>query len=147
MRSALAAVMLLISSIAWAQTQPRVVIEAAETVDAGNAATKAKQIDFGAAIAAALVKKKVPVAVVTDPEKAQWVIKTVSSQKDDTTGTKVAKMFFGMGGFSHFEGAIQVIDRDSSEVIYAYNVKKGDFQSAAEAFAKHFKDDYLAKAR
>ena len=30
-------------------------------------------------------------------------------------------------------------------VLYAYNVKKGNFQSAAEAFAKHFKDDYLKK--
>jgi hypothetical protein len=120
MRSALAAFMLLISSVAWAQTRPRVFIEPAETVDAGNSANKAKQIDVGAAIAAAVVKKKVPVAVVTDPEKAQWAIKTVSSQKEDGTGTKVATMFFGMGGgFTRFEGAIQVIDRESSAVIYA----------------------------
>jgi hypothetical protein len=56
-------------------------------------------------------------------------------------------MFFGMGGFTHFQGAIQVIDRESSAVICAYNVKKGDFQSAAETFAKHVKDDHLAKPR
>ena len=30
-----------------------------------------KQVDFGAAIAAALVKKKVPVMVVTDSTKSQ----------------------------------------------------------------------------
>jgi hypothetical protein len=30
-------------------------------------------------------------------------------------------------------------------VLYAYSVKKGNFQSAAEAFAKHFKNDYLDK--
>ena len=30
-------------------------------------------------------------------------------------------------------------------VLYAYSVKKGNFQSAAEAFAKHFQDDYLKK--
>ena len=139
-------VALLVASTAHAADTPRVYIQATETVDAGNAKEKAKQIDFGAAIAAALVKKQVPVQVVTDPSKAQWTIKTVSSQKEDSTGTKVAKMFFlGNTGFTSFEGAIQVIDNESSAVLYAYNVKKGNFQSAAEAFAKHFKDDYLKK--
>lgn len=134
-----------LASAAAAQN-PRVVIEASQTVDAGNSQHKAQQIDFGSAIAAALVKKEVPVTVVTDPAKAQWTIKTVSSQKEDTTGTKVAKLAFGMGGgFTKFEGTIQVLDRESSAVLYAYNVKKGNFQSAAEAFAKHFKNDYLAK--
>ena len=140
------ATLLLTSSMAAAQT-PRVYIEAAETVDAGNASAKAKQIDFGAAIAAALVKKKVAVVVVTDKTKSQWTITTVSSQKEDTTGTKVAKMIFGGGGFTHFQGAIQVIDNESSEVLFAYNVKKGNFQSAAEAFAKHLKDNYLSKRK
>jgi hypothetical protein len=84
--------------------------------------------------------------VVTDQTKSQWTIKSISSQKEDSTGTKVAKMAFGMGGgFTTFEGTIQVIDNESSAVLYAYNVKKGNFQSAAEAFAKHFKDDYLRK--
>jgi hypothetical protein len=125
---------------------PRVYVEAMETVDAGNSKDKAKQIDFGSAIAAAIIKKQVPVVVVTEPEKAQWTIKTVSSQKEDTTGTKIAKLAFGLGGgFTKFEGTIQVIDRDSSAVVYAYNVKKGNFQSAAEAFAKHFKGDYFQR--
>jgi hypothetical protein len=126
---------------------PRIYIEATETVDAGNAKDKAKQVDFGSAIAAALVKKQVPVVVVTDPQKSDWEIRTVSSQKEDSTGTKVAKLAFGFGGggFTKFEGTIQVIDKESSAVLYAYNVKKGNFQSAAEAFAKHFKDDYLKK--
>jgi hypothetical protein len=137
---------MLFASTAMAAEPPRVFIEASETVDAGNAKDKAQQIDFGSAIAAALVKKQVPVAMVTDRTKSQWTIKAVSSQKEDTTGTKVAKMIFGgAGGFTKFEGAIQVIDNDSSVVLYAYNVKKGNFQSAAEAFAKHFKDDYLKK--
>lgn len=138
--------LVLIASTASAADMPRVFIDAGETIDAGNAKEKAKQIDFGSALAAALVKKEVPVVVVTDRDKAQWTIKSVSSQKEDTTGTKVAKMAFGMGGgFTKFEGAIQVIDNQSSGVLYAYNVKKGNFQSAAEAFAKHFKDDYLKK--
>jgi hypothetical protein len=147
MKPMLALLALLVSANVSAQT-PRVYIEASETVDAGNSATKAKQVDFGSAIAAALVKKEVPITVVTDPAKSQWTIKTVSSQKEDSTGTKVAKLAFGFGGgFTKFEGTIQVIDRESTGVLYAYNVKKGNFQSAAEAFAKHFKDDYLNKKR
>jgi hypothetical protein len=86
------------------------------------------------------------VTVLTDRGKAEWTIKAVSLQKEDSTGTKVAKLAFGFGaGFTKFEGTIQVIDQESSAVLFAYNVKKGNFQSAAEAFAKHFKDDYLKK--
>ena len=144
----LAVALMLCTATSSAQSRiPRVYIDAGETVDAGNSKDKAKQIDFGSAIAAALVKKKVPVQVVADPQRAEWTIKTVSSQKEDSTGTKVAKLAFGWGaGFTKFEGAIQVIDDVSSNVLFAYNVKKGNFQSAAEAFAKHFNEDYLKKA-
>lgn len=139
---------LLFASSAVAADTPLVYIDAAETVDAGNSKDRAKQIDFGAAIAAALHKKQVPVMVVADQTKSKWTIRTVSAQKEDSTGTKVAKLAFGLGGgFTKFEGAIQVIDNETSAVLYAYNVKKGNFQSAAEAFAKHFKDDYLNKRR
>jgi len=136
------------ASMAGAADQPRVFIAANETVDASNAKDKAKQVDFGAAIGAAFLKKEVPVVVMTDQSKAQWTIRSVSSQKEDSTGTKVAKLaILGVfsGGFTKFEGIIQVIDNESSAVLYAYSVKKGNFQSAAEAFAKHFKDDYLKK--
>jgi hypothetical protein len=97
---------------------------------------------------AALMKKQVPVVVVTDQSKAQWLIKSASSQKEDGTGTKIAKLaLFGSSNFTQFEGSIQVVDIHSSAVLYAYNVKKGNFQSAAEAFAKHFKGDYLEKRK
>ena len=129
---------------------PRVYIEASETVDASNAKDKAKHVDFGSALSAALTKKKVPVVIVTDPAKSQWTIKSISSQREDSTGTKVAKLaFLGAfsGGFTTFEGTVQVIDNETSAVLYAYSVKKGDFQSAADAFAKHFKGDYLDKRK
>src|SRR5712692_9870805 len=102
MKRILAAVVLLFASAAYAADAPRVFIESTETVDAGNAANKAKQVDFGTAIAAALVKKEVPVSVVTDKTKSQWTIRSVSSQKEDTTGTKVAKLAFTgfAGGFT-----------------------------------------------
>jgi hypothetical protein len=87
--------------------------------------------------------------VVMDAAKSHWTIKSVSSQKEDSTGTKVAKMALCVfcGGFTKFEGSIQVIDNESTAVLFAYSVKKGNFQSAAEAFAKHFNDDYLKKRR
>ena len=146
MRAFAFCIALLAATTAVAADMPRVFIEATETVDAGNSKDKAKHVDFGSALAAAILKKEVPVLVVTDRSKAQWTIKSVSSQKEDTTGTKVAKLAFGFGGgFTKFEGTIQVVDNESSGVLYAYNVKKGNFQSAAEAFAKHFKSDYLKK--
>ena len=146
MRASVFCIALLTATTVVAADLPRVYIEASQTVDGSNSKDKAEHVDFGSAIAAALLKKEVPVLVVTDLSKAQWTIRSVSSQKEDSTGTKVAKLAFGLGGgFTKFEGTIQVIDNESSGVLYAYNVKKGNFQSAAEAFAKHFKGDYLKK--
>lgn len=117
-----------------------------ETVDSSNSKDKGKHTDFGAAIRAALIKKEVPVKVVTDPAKAEFTIKSTSSHREDSTGTKIAKIaFLGGGSFGHFDGSIEVIDNESSAVVFAYNVKKGNYQSAAEAFAKHYKNDYLEK--
>ena len=141
-------VFMLVAATAGAADRPLVFIEASETADGSNSRDKAKQVDFGASIAAAMMKKNVPVTIVTDQTKSKWTIKSVSSQREDSTGTKIAKLAFvgpWSGGFTKFEGSIQVIDNDSSGVLYAYSVKKGNFQSAAEAFAKHFKGDYLEK--
>jgi hypothetical protein len=147
MKTILVALVLFASTVA-AQDKPRVYIEATDTVDASNSHYKGKQVDFGSALSAAIMKKEVPVVVVTDQSKAQWLIKSASSQREDGTGTKIAKMaLFGSSNFTQFEGTVQVVNIESSAVLYAYNVKKGNFQSAAEAFAKHFKGDYLEKNR
>lgn len=147
MKSILVAIVLFATGVA-AQDKPRVYIDATDTVDASNSQHKGKQVDFGAALSAALLKKQVPVTVVTDKSKAHWIVKSTSSQKEDGTGTKIAKMaLLGSSNFTKFEGTIQVVDVESSGILYAYNVKKGNFQSAAEAFAKHFKGDYLEKKK
>jgi hypothetical protein len=138
--------LLVVASTAGAADLPRVFVEPSETVDASNSRDKAKHVDFGATLAAALMKKNVPVSVVTDRLRAQWTIRSLSSQREDSTGTKIAKLAFSRGGgFTKFEGSIQVVDNESSVVLYAYNVKKGNFQSAAESFAKHFNNDYLKR--
>ncbi|MET0555557.1 MAG: hypothetical protein ABW221_21125 [Vicinamibacteria bacterium] len=122
-----------------------VFVESDQTLDASNSRDKAKYTDFGIALRGALIKKEVPVKVVTDPAKAAFTIRSTSSHREDSTGTKIAKIaFFGGGSFGQFQGSVEVIDNDSSAVAFAYNVKKGNYQSAAEAFAKHYKN-YLAK--
>src|SRR5690242_7112285 len=81
----------------WAS--PRVYIEPSATVDASNAKDKAKQVDFSSALSAALHKKKTPVTVVTDKAKSNWTIQSMSSQKEDSTGTKVTKII-AFGAFA-----------------------------------------------
>src|SRR5262245_49857653 len=77
------AAIVLLASTAIAQDMPRVFIGANETLDASNSKDKSKQVDFGSALSAALLKKNVPILVVTDQNKAQWSIKSVSAQKED----------------------------------------------------------------
>ena len=122
-------------------------IEGSETMDASNSKNKAKYGDFTLAITAALAKKKVPVVVVTDVDRADYVIRHTSSAKEDSTGTKIAKIAImgGLWGSSKFEASIMVIDKASTGIVFSYNVKKGDFQSAAESFAKHLNNHIEGK--
>ena len=118
------------------QNWPLVYIDAAETVDSGNSREKAAaQVDFGTAIAAALLKKKTPVTVVTDREKAQWIIESTSAQKQTRTGD----LFINPRTVTEFEAAFKVVDMESTAVVFGYNVKRTNFQSAAEAFADSLK--------
>ena len=64
------------------ESPPRL-IEAAETAMPGTPKTR-RNVDFGVAIAADLVKKKVPVMTVTNPDKSSGPT-AISSQKEDTT--------------------------------------------------------------
>jgi hypothetical protein len=120
----------------------RVFIENGQTVDSSNARDKAGYGDFGLVLTAALQKKGVPVVVVTDPEKAEYVIRHTSSMSQDSTGTRIAKMAFGLGFGGRggtFEGSVNVIERESSAVVFSFTTKKGKAQSGAENFAGKFK--------
>ena len=119
------------------QSSPPVVfIEAEETVDSGNSVAKAVgQIDFGKAIAAAILKKKTPVTVVTNREKAQWIIESTSSQRT----TRIGDYILSNTTRTEFEASFQVVDIESSGVIFGYSVKRPSAQSAAEAFAENFR--------
>jgi hypothetical protein len=95
---------------------------------------------FETYLAAAFTKKKVPVSVVTDREKADFEIKFVGES------TKVGwarTVFMGQVGTDE-EGSLTVTNIKTSVLAFAYAVnKKGSArgkQSAAEACAKHIKE-------
>ena len=134
----------MVSAQEYVSPQAKVFVESGETSDvSGKIEDREARGDFGMAITAALYKKKVPVLVVTDIEKADYVISHSSTRDEDSTGTKAVKLIVGAGLFGggvKFEGTFMVVSQESTAVVFSYSVKKGNFQSAADAFAKHFKN-------
>ncbi len=90
-------------------------------------------------IVAAILKKKVPVVLVTDQTKADYEISGVSESEK----ANWAKMLFMKSGASAEQASVQVVDRKNGEVVFAYSVNKANSargkQSAGEACAKHLK--------
>jgi hypothetical protein len=94
---------------------------------------------FDTYLAAAFEKKKTPVLVVTDIEKADFEIKGTSSKKD----AGAMKTIFGSGR-PEVTASIQVINIKSSVAAYSVASHKGDawrgYKSAAEHCAKNLKE-------
>lgn len=95
---------------------------------------------FDTFLAAAIIKKQVPVVVVTDRTKADFEISGIASSEK----AGWAKMLFMGIDNSNDMASIKVVDIKSDEVVYGYSVRKGNSargkQSAAEACAKHLKE-------
>lgn len=100
---------------------------------------------FDTFLAAAIIKKQVPVTVVTDRTKADYEITGIAS----TEKAGWAKMLFMGVDNSNDMASIKVVELKSSEVVYGYAVRKGNSyrgkQSAAEACAKHLKEKIEGK--
>jgi hypothetical protein len=100
---------------------------------------------FDTFLAAAIIKKQVPVVVVTDRAKAEYEISGIAN----TERAGWAKMLFMGVDNSNDMASIKVVYRKSDEVVYGYSVKKGNSyrgkQSAAEACAKHLKEKIEGK--
>ena len=100
---------------------------------------------FDTFLAAAIIKKQVPVTVVTDRTKADYEVTGISS----TEKAGWAKMLFMGVDNSNDMASIKVVDMKSNEVVYGYSVRKGNSyrgkQSAAEACAKHLKEKIEGK--
>lgn len=95
---------------------------------------------FDTFLAAAIIKKQVPVTVVTDRTKADYEVTGISSSEK----AGWAKMLFMGVDNSNDMASVKVVDIKSNEVVYGYSVRKGNSyrgkQSAAEACAKHLKE-------
>jgi len=94
---------------------------------------------FETFLAAAIIKKQVPVVVVMDRAKADYEITGIAN----TEKAGWAKMLFMGVDNSNDMASIKVVYLKSDEVVYGYSVRKGNSyrgkQSAAEACAKHLK--------
>ena len=100
---------------------------------------------FDTFLAAAIIKKQVPVVVVTNRTKADYEISGIAN----TEKAGWAKMLFMGVDNSNDMASIKVVYLMSDEVVYGYSVRKGNSyrgkQSAAEACAKHLKQKIEGK--
>jgi hypothetical protein len=104
--------------------------------------------NFEVYLSAAIVKKHVPVEIVTKEDGAALVLKAsaVDVQKQ-STGSKVARCLFAYCDGIEDRGAttVQVVRGD--HVQWSYSVNKGrgqkNRQALAEAIAKHLNDEYF----
>ncbi len=106
------------------------------------------QQGFETYLAGAISKKNVPVDVVTDQTRANYVLKAAPVEiKTESTGGKIARCLFAYCAGIEDKGnvSVQLIETGSTKVLWAYSVNKQrggskNSQSMAEAVAKHLKE-------
>jgi hypothetical protein len=95
---------------------------------------------FDTYVIAGIMKKQVPVIVVTSREKADYEITGIA--ESDKAGW--AKMLFMSSSSSAEQASIKIVEIKTEEVVFGYSVNKGNSvrgkQSAGEACAKHMKE-------
>ena len=135
MQKIAALLVLFVATLSFAQTsRPTVYIE--------------PQQGFETYLAAAISKKGVPVDVVTDKNKAIYILRSAPVEvKSESTGGKIARCLFAYCAGIEDKGnvSVQVIEASSTKMVWAYSVNKQrggskNQQSMAEAVAKHFKE-------
>jgi hypothetical protein len=140
MNKTAATLILLIASLSFSQTvRPTVYLE--------------PQQGFESYIAAAIAKKGVPVDVVTDKDRAIYILRSAPVEvKSESTGGKIARCLFAYCAGIEDKGnvSVQLIEVGSTKMVWAYSVNKQrggskNEQSMAEAIAKHFKE-FLPRA-
>ena len=96
---------------------------------------------FEAHLTAAITKKHVPLIVVVDKEKADYVIIGNMRQRDPEQPT-VYRQKSWEKDHGETTASISVIDPQSSRVLFAYSVEKSvdSMQIPAESCAKHLKE-------
>jgi hypothetical protein len=106
----------------------------------------APQNGFETYLAGAFTKKSVPAQIVMSPEAADYILSPAPvQQKPESAGGKIARCLFAYcAGIEGSQTAsVSMMDAKTKAIVWAYNVKKGgssNFQSSAEACAKHLKN-------
>ncbi len=131
---------MLISVSAWGQEAKFYSSSTAKPIPAGSRIFVAPMPGgIDSYIVAGIVKKKVPLVVTTDREKADYEVTGVS--ESEKAGW--AKMLVMGSDASREQASIKVAEIKTGEVVFAYSVHKGNSvrgkQSAGEACAKHLK--------
>lgn len=95
---------------------------------------------FETYVVAGIEKKKVPVVVVTDRDKADYELSGVS----DSDKAGWAKMLFLGSQQTNESASIKIVNLKTGNVVFAYSVNKTNSfkgkQSAGEAVAKHINE-------
>jgi hypothetical protein len=95
---------------------------------------------FDEFLKAAIEKKKVPIVLVSDKDKAEFQITGQAETQKASTAKKVIMWDWR----SNEQASIQVANLQSGEVVFAYSVNKVSSahgkKSSAEACAKHIKE-------
>jgi hypothetical protein len=113
-----------------------------------NAVVYVEASDFGQALQAAMVKKKVPLVVTTNREKASLFLEETSKADKEGTGERVAKVLaFGVfaGSGKSYEASVTLTDTDG--LLRAHNSKKGDVRRAAEDVAERLEEHINRQAK
>lgn len=101
-----------------------------------------EESDFGTALQAAILKKKVPLVVTTNKAQASLFLEETSRAEKEGTGERVAKVLaFGAfaGSGRSYEASVRLLNTQGT-VLFAHNSKKGDIRRAAEDVANKLKD-------
>jgi hypothetical protein len=116
-----------------AQTSPRIESNAVVFVEAS---------EFGQALQAAMVKKKVPLLVTTNREKAALFLEETSKAEKEGTGERVAKVI-ALGVFAgsgrSYEASVTLTNADGL-LLWAHNARKSDIRRAAEDVAERLEE-------
>ena len=114
-------------------------------IQAGSTVFVVPMDGFENYLAAALQKKNVPLVPVASEQQARYILKGTSEEKKPGW----AKMVMMKQIHSDDAASVQMIDRKSGAIVFAYSVNKKNTlhgqQTTAEACAKHLKEQIEKK--
>jgi len=114
-------------------------------IQAGSTVFVVPMDGFENYLAAALQKKNVPLVPVASEQQARYILKGTSEEKKPGW----AKMVMMKQIHSDDAASVQLIDRKSGAIVFAYSVNKKNTlhgqQTTAEACAKHLKEQIEKK--